>query len=280
MKTIVLTAFAGMAASALAQPIDGVPTIFLEAPTQNWGAPMNVAFDTANNQYYSGGGGFSSNSAMVYDAAGNLLQDASVPIDLRSFYYNPNTADLEAITFAAQGGGGNAGLHSIGLDGGGLYDGTTNIELGAVPGLIDSQTVPGYNAGADVLYSGAAGNSQVNVVSRASGSLNSSFNLDLSGGRANGTNTIGYDANEGWIIVADSNADQIHVFDTSGNFIGTSNIPQDIGGNWGFGYTNGQAFVFDNTRGGWQGYDIGAVPAPASLALLGLGGLVATRRRR
>lgn len=280
MKSVALIVVAGVAAGAFAQPMDGVPTIFLEAPAPNWGAPMNVAYHAGFNQYYSGGGGFPENSGYVYDSGGNLIQNGTLVVDLRALNYNSNTGNLEAVTFAAQGGGGNNGLHTIGLDGGGQYDGTSNIELGAMPGLFGNQTVPSYDPANDVFYSSESGNSAINVVSRATGNLNSSFNVDLSGGRANGTNTIGYDPDEGWIIVADAAADQVHVFDTSGTFIGTSNIPQDIGAAWGFGYTNGQVFVFDGARGGWQGYDIGAVPAPASLALLGLGGLVATRRRR
>ncbi len=258
MRKLVLIAAAGTAAIASAQPIDGVPTIFLDAPTQNWGAPMNVAYHPGFDQYYAGGGGFASNTGNVYDAAGNLLLDGTIVVDLRSLNYNPNTGDLEVATFAANGGGNNRGLLSIGLDGGGLYDGTANLELVSLPGLIDGQTVPGYDPANDVFYSGASGNSQVNVVRRSDGSLDSTFNLDLSGGRLNGTNTIGYDPDNDWIIVGDAANDQVHVFDTSGNFIGTSNIPGDIPATWGFGYTNGQVFAFDAALGGWQGFRIKA----------------------
>lgn len=280
MKKIVLIWATTVIASASAQPIDGVPTIFLEAPDPEWGAPMAVAYHPDFDQYYTGGGGLESNSAYVYDSAGNLLQHGAIDLDVRALYYNRNTHNLEAVTFVAQSGGKNAGLYSIGLDGDGRYDGKDNRELATLPGLFNWQTVPGYDPANDVFYSSTERESIVHVVDRADGELNSSFVLALNDDRINSTEAIGYDPNEQWIMVGDAIHDQVHVFDTSGSFIGTSNIPGEMPTTWGFAYANAQVFAYDHVRGGWQGYDIGAVPAPASLALLGLAGLVATRRRR
>ena len=267
------------ATSAQAGIIDGVRTIFLDAPQQNWGQPMNVAYDPNFGQYYSGGGGFTENSGFVYDSAGNLIQDSSVVVDLRAFYHNPNTGLLEAVTFDARGGGSNRGLRAIGLDGSGFYDGTSSPLLSSMPGLIDSQTMPAYNPNANVLYSASFG-SQMNVVDRANGNLLSTVALDLGGGRSNTSYALGYDPNEDWVIVADNNLDEVHVFDSAGAFLGSAAIDIDMTNPYGFGYANGQVFVWDAARVGWQGYTIGAVPAPGVLAILALGPIGLRRRRR
>ena len=257
MKKFGLVVATGLVAGATAQPIDGVRTIFLDSPTQNWGAPMNVAYHPGFDQYYTGGGGFGTNSGAVFDGAGNLVQDSDVVVDLRALNYNANTGELEAATYNAVNGGADYGLYSIGLDGSGHYDATSAELLASVPGLIDSQTMPAYNPDADVFYSGSNGNPNVNVADRSDGSFISSFSLDLNG-RNNSTYAVGYDPDNGWIIIADTGLDQLHVFDTSGNHLGSSNLDMDIAGGYGFGYTNGQAFVWDQSRTGWQGYRIKA----------------------
>lgn len=257
---VTVAALGGLAVSiASAQPLeDAKRTVFLQAAGTNWGQPMNVAWNPVNEVYYGGGGGFTPNDATVWDANGVELQFGDTVIDLRSWYWNSNINGLEAVSYDAQNGGrAQDAIWELEIDGDGLLTGGSTELLPNAPGLFDSQTMPAYSSSENVWYSSTNGGSNVNVVDRADGSLIRSFGLDMSG-RTNSSYGIGYDEDEGWVLIIDAVSDQVHAFDTDGNFIGSSNLDFDYTNLYGFGYANKQVFAWDAGRAGWQGYDIGA----------------------
>lgn len=243
---------------AQAQLHNGVRTVFLQSGGVNWGAPMNVAYDPNLNVYYTGGGGFPANDATVNDAGGNILSTVQVPADLRSWFYNPNTGNLELASYnAVNGDGVNYGLFNIGRDGSGYLTGTKSTILNSMPGLNGDQTMPAYDSVGNVLYSGTFPSTTVNKVDRATGSLLTTINL-TGGPGSNGTYSVGYDRDENWLMLFDSNGSRVMVYDgTSGAYIGSAATDVAVA-NYGFGYANKQVWVYDGSRRGWQGYDIGA----------------------
>ncbi len=242
---------------AQAQLHNGVRTVFLQSSGADWGAPMNVAWDPSRSLYYTGGGGYSSNTATVNDTSGSVLSGIPVPGDLRAWNYNPNTGNLEMVTYAAQSGGGDYGFFSVGRDGSGYLDGTKSLVLSSMPGLADSQTMPAFDPVANVLYSGSVGSNSVNKVDRTNGSLISTINCS-GGPGSNDTYSVGYDRDENWLMLFNNSSSSVMVFNgTSGAYIGSATT--DIAAFfYGFGYANKQVWVYDSSRNGWQGYDIGA----------------------
>lgn len=242
---------------AQAQPHNGVRTIFLPSGGQNWGAPMNVAYDPGRDLYYTGGGGFPSNDATVLDGSGNIVSTTPVPADLRSWFFNPNTGNLELVSYNAVGGGGDYGFFTCGRNGSGHLDGTKSLIFSSMSGLNGSQTMPAFDPVANVLYSGTTGSTTVNKVDRATGNLISTIAC-TGGPGGNGSYSVGYDGDEDWLMLFDSSGSRVMVFNgTSGAYIGSATVDVTYG-NYGFGYANKQVWVYDSSRGGWQGYDIGA----------------------
>ncbi len=84
-----------------------------------------------------------------------------------------------------------------------------------------------------------------------------------------------------------ANSVGVMIFDTSNNLLGSFNSGADAGGSSFFGFVSGTPIgrinVFD-AAGGAEGADNiqiwSRVPAPGSAAILGLGGVIAGRRRR
>lgn len=77
---------------------------------------------------------------------------------------------------------------------------------------------------------------------------------------------------------------EIMVFDTNNNLIGQMNVPGDAGGSSFAGVIStvpiGRLNLFSSGAEGMDDIQLWVVPAPASLSLLALGGMVALRRRR
>ncbi len=285
--------------SALAQvTATATRTIFLPRGTGTFSSPMNVAYHPSFDQYYASTGGSPSFQASVYDNTGAIVNNiATINIDVRAWNYNPNTGLMEVVTYNANAGGTGFGLIQAQLDGSGFYTGGTTELLAVMPGNINTQTMPAYDSGNNVFYSRSSGNT-VNVVSRTNGSLLNTFNLDTasaSSGTLN-SNALGFSEPDGWLIVIDTTNNTAVVFDTSGNYVGTSALDISTEATFGAGFANGQLFAWDDSRSGWQGYNIGgsgpgiavlepATPVPTlsayGIVLTALGLLlVATRRLR
>lgn len=277
-------AVAYLASTVTAQVLpNGVPTIYLERGAGSQ-TPMNIAYHPGFDYYYGSNGGNPGYPGWVWNSSGTRIQDlAAVNIDVRSWYYNPNTGQLEVLSYNAMGGGAQRGLIAPGVDGSGLLTGGTTTLMASVPGLISAQTMPAYDPNGDLFYSRDANNATVNVASRATGAFVSSFNLDLASAGVTGGDltdyAMGYDPAFNLLIVTDDPNNRALVFDTNGAYIGASALNVDVPSNYRVGYANGQLFVFDTLRNGWQGYTI-LVPGPGAAALLGLAGLAGRRRRR
>jgi len=239
-------------------------TIFL-ARSDTASSPMNVAYHPGFARYYASDPGFPSRSAFVFDSAGALLQRQSpVSIEARAWNYNANTRQLEVVSYDAKHGGVGWGLILPGVTDGGALTGDTSVLLASLPGLANEQTMPAYDAVANVLYSRAYG-STVNVVSRLDGALVSTINLDLAAAGNPGLTAfaLGYDAASQWLIVVSANPDnRAYVFELNGAYVGSSQLDIAVRVAYGMGYGNGQLFVNDDTRNGWQGYSIGNRPRP------------------
>jgi hypothetical protein len=258
----------------------------------------NVAYNPIFQQYYGGFLGITNgDEQFVWSSTGTLLQntnDGNVFFDSRSYYYNPNTAGIESVTYDAKTGSAffHLGLVGVGVDGAGLVTLTYPMILTSMPGLPDTQSSPAYDPGRNRFYAyDSAGT--VNVVSRVDGSLSSTIALDLAAaGNPTLQGGIGYDPLYDVLILVDSAKNKALVFGIGGNYLGASQLPVGLPISGYVGYTNGQLFEFDTNGQDWQGFQIlqgtdgdiaaPAVPEPGSLMLAGLGlaGLLASRVRR
>ena len=269
---------------------NGVHTIDLQ--TDGSGVtPMNVTYDPGQANYYSGRGGNETGPLYVWDTAGNQLQSFTpTGIDLRSLNFNANTGDIEAVTFAAQNGGGpfgTQGLVRMNRTAGGLFQNPNAQILASMPGLPGNQTMPAYNAATNQFYA-REGSATVNVVSRVNGSLAGTVNLDVAaaGNPQLVTYGLGYDSFFDVFVELDVSNNRAEVFDINGNFLGQSALAglANVDQSYGMGYANGQIFVYDGADNRWEGFRIfeAAAPEPDSIALLGLGlaGLGFGRRKK
>ncbi|MPV85657.1 hypothetical protein [Ostreibacterium oceani] len=256
-------------------PTNANRTIFLPQGPGSFGTPMNVTYHPGFDQYYASSGGFPSAQASVYDENGNIVNSiAPINIDVRSWNFNANSGLLEVVTFNAVSGGTGRGLIESQLDGSGFYTGGTSTLLPNMPGNDGQQTMPAYDSGNNVFYSRNTGNT-VNVVSRVDGSLSNTITLDTA---AAGIGTLssyslGFSEPDGWLIVLDSSNNTAVIFDLSGAYVGTSILDISVPFSYGMGFTNGQLFVWDASRNGWQGYGVG-VSEVASIPTMPWLGLV------
>lgn len=272
-----------------------VRTIFLDvSAVSGISVPCSVAYHPGFSRYYASGTGSPDRPSFSFGPGGGVPLQVTDPlnIDCRAWNYNSNTGQLEVVSFNAQSGGTDKGLILPGTDGSGNLTGGTTTLLASMPGLNGSQTSPGYNPGADVFYS-RAGSDTVNVVNRSDGSLNTTITLDFATAGVNSVPDDGtvYIPGDDLLGVVDSGDEAVVLFDLSGNYVTTLALDIDVVSNSRRpGYTNGQLFVWDGARDGWQGYQIaeqGNVTIPTLsqtgiiilVLVLGVFSIVVIRRR-
>lgn len=253
-----ITAFL-ISSGALAAPLNpAVRTIYLD-PNHNFSVASSVAYHPGFDQYYTSDTGNSSYPGFVFSNLGGAAVQTLTPlgIDARSWFYNANTAQLELSSYNACCTG--VGIVAPTVDAGGLLTGAHPVVLAApVSGLPSSQSAPSYNPTLDVLYARVSGDN-VNVVKRSDGTLDSTIVLDFAsaGGLSASGEVVVYISEENALGVLDTNADDLVVFDLSGAYLGRVNLDIDVtSASSRPGYTNGQLFVFDASRSGWQGYQV------------------------
>lgn len=249
--------------------------------------PMNVAWDPVTGQYYGGRGGSSSYSGRVWSSDGTVVQTLTpLNSDLRSFYYNPNTGNIEEVTFNAVATGTN-GFLTVGRDPSGLLTGAyTSIGV-SLTGLPSSQVSPAYDAERNLLYAFESGDT-VTVVDRATGLSTGTITLDLTSAGSPGLSlhSMGYDAiDDALISFTTSGGNRALAFSaTTGAYLASISLPGLVSPatSWGLGYANDQIFIFDSSIIAYRGYYLANIPEPGAAALLGTGlaALAAGRWRR
>jgi len=140
-----------------------------------------------------------------------------------------------------------------------MYDAAVNL-LGQMYLIIDSENLLGAGAGHMFVELDFADNTGHAYDLGVANALNQYVNLSLAADFTAGTLTGYFNGSALPDVGSLNGATDFHDFDL---FLGSTS-------------TSGGT----RARGGFDNYSISAVPAPASLALLGLGGLVAGRRRR
>jgi hypothetical protein len=268
--------------------LTATPTVTLSMSSVAGSTPMNIAWHPVYGQYYGGRGGNSSYGGIVWSTSGAVLQNlAPINTDLRSFFYNLNTGNLENVTYAAYGS--TSGYRAVLLNGSGLFTGNyTNVGV-TLSGLADSQVAPAYDAARNLLYAYASGNT-VTVVSPATGLAVNSITLDLTaaGSPVLPSDVIGYDAiNDALISYTTSGGARALAFNaTTGAFLASVTLPAltESPSNWRMGYANDQLFIYNGPIDSYQGFAIAAIPEPGTLSLLATGligfGLFWRRRSR
>lgn len=296
MSKVAMVLLMACATSANAVNILPVAVEGFSLPTNNSDTSQgSIAYHPLFDQYYGGDAGSTAGPGLVWSGTGTLLQSTAVSgVDFRAINYNPNTNSIEVVSFAALSTNVDAdrGLFTMGLDGAGLYNGVNVESLVEVPGLKDFETTPAYNPITDELYSAAfitAPSHQIRVVSRATGALTGTIDLDLlSAGVTNFDlvrTAIGFDLSNNVLIALDHVANRALVFDLSGSYLGASQLPaftQSVA--YGLGYANGRLFVLDTNDFEYRSFQIfggNAIPEPTTvtLGLIGMSGLLVRRRR-
>lgn len=238
--------------------ISATRTIFLDLDGNFVSVASPIAYHPGFDRYYGSNTGSTSVTAMVFGPSGGAPVSTVAPlnIDPRSWVYNANTAQLEVVSYSAVSG--PPGLILPGTDASGNLTGATTELLPDLPGLLGTQTAPAYDADADVFYS-RSGTNTVNIVNRSDGSLAGSVNLDFVAAGISSVPQDGIVHLPGFDLlgVVDQATDVVALFDTTGTFELAAQLDIDVnGGSRRSGFANGQLFVFDDVRQGWQGYTI------------------------
>lgn len=278
-----------LAGSAQAQFLTtGIESITLSLSGVEGSTPMNIAWHPGFQQYYGGRGGSSSYSGRVWNSSGAIAQTLTpINTDLRSFFYNSNTGNLENVTYAAYYSA--SGYRTVGLDANGLFTGSyTNFSV-TLSGLPSDQVAPAYDAARNLMYGFESG-STVKAVSPTTGLVVSTVTLDLTaaGSPTLPTHVIGYDPTYDALITytTTGGARALAFNPTTGAFVASISLPGTVPspGEWRMGYANHQLFVYDSGIDSFRGYQITAIPEPGTIALLGVGlamiGFTWHRRRR
>jgi len=247
----------------------------------------NVAYNPLFDRYYTSKIG-GNDPFYVFDGSGALVQTVSNINNLpsRAINYNANTGNLEAVTYNAKlNSSSTQGLFSLGLDASGNYDGSSVELLTQVPGIQNTQPIVAYDSVTNRLFSNDGAGGSINIIDRATGNLQSTIMLEVTGlGTVDIAGyAIGYDEANGVLVSYDRSGKRALVHDVLGNLLGSSLLPPGSNdpGSYSVGYANNTFFL--HSQGVWQGFQVleTAVPAPPAIMLfcLGLFGLVVGRRK-
>ena len=256
------------------------------------GQAMTVTWHTGFNQYYGIFGASVENPATVWDVSGTRLQTLSPSgfSSVYSIFYNANTNAVEMSFYNSQA----SGLYALGLDGSGLFTGARTKVITSLPGLPDKWAMPCYDGGRDRLYSRPFFGPQQDIwgTDRTTGAYVGTVSLDLATPAPVTlvSQVSAYDPLEDVFVNVDMSAGagaaRALVHEMNGAFVGAAALPGiTVQAGYGFGYANGQLFIYDQSQNAWQGFRVfgtDIIPEPISMIFFGTGlvGVLGYARRR
>lgn len=253
----------------------GIKIPLTQKPTSR---PMSVAFVPMYQRYYVADGGLgpvpgemdmasSRSKVHTFDVNGIYLSSAKPGYDNRSIYFNPNTKQLEVVTYnisSAAGFAPNTGVFSLDLSETGDIKETSKDIYAYNPAFGDAATMPSYNYESKVYYAKQERSNIVLIVDLKNRESIGKIALDL-----NAANVQSDDITEHFVAytgisgeelaVLDVDHKSVLIFDLSGRFIGKSALPSTIklrSQNHlnGLGYANGLMFVYHEPEGEFGTY--------------------------
>ena len=240
--------------------------------------PMTIAYMPTVKRYYIADGGLaalpgdpsgaaSRSEVHVYSEEGVRLHSAQPGYDNRSIYFNPNTRQLETITYNISSAAGfrpGMGIFALHVDDNGNLSGESSEITGSNPAFGDAGTMPSYDPVAKRYYAKQERSNKVWVVDLAKREKISEIALDLDAAGAK-FNSISdhYVAYTGFpgeeLAVLDIDREAVLVFDLKGKFVGKSVLPEHMklhaqNHYSGLGFTNGMMFVYQEREGEFGTY--------------------------
>lgn len=240
--------------------------------------PMTVAYVPYCSRYYIADGGLaptpgdldmpvSRSQIHVYDAHGEYLQSAMPGLDNRSIYFNPNTRQLESITYNISSGAGftpNTGIFALALTDNGDLQETSNEMSGHNPAFGDAATMPTYDPEGKRYFAKQERSNMVWIVELPKREKIGEVALDLAAAGVLqddiSDHYVAYTGIAGEeLVLLDVDHKAALVFDLKGKLVGKSQLPPTMklrAQNHfnGLGYANGMLFVYHEPEGEFGTY--------------------------
>lgn len=270
-----LVAHTELEAEILAQADVAIRIPLAAKPTTR---PMGVAYVPAYQRYYIADGGlgpvpgdqmasFSKSMVHAYDAEGKYLQSAQPGYDNRAIYFNPDTYQLEVITYNISSDAGfspNTGIFKLDLDDTGNLKSTSGDILGFNPAFGEASTMPSYQPGSRLYFAKQEHSNRVFIVAPDKRERIGEILLDLKAAGVQqdevSEHFVAYTGVTGEeLALLDIDHKAVLVFDLKGKYVGKSTLPATMklrSQNHlnGIGYTNGLFFVYHENEGEFGTY--------------------------
>jgi hypothetical protein len=245
--------------------------------------PQTIAYHPALMYYYVADGGLapmgseweapiSKSQVHAFDAEGKYINSAGPGYDNRSIYYNPNTGNIETITYnisSAVGFAPNTGLYTLEISETGKIKDTSKEVMQFHPPFGDAFTMPSYDAENDRYFAKQKRSNIVRIVSTKKEEPIGEIALDIASAGAKfddiADSFIAFTGAKGEeLALLDVDHKSILIFDLEGKFVGKSTLPEGIklrAKNYynGLGYANDMFFLYNESEGEfgtYQGYQV------------------------
>ncbi|NOT15425.1 MAG: hypothetical protein HOP21_07605 [Methylotenera sp.] len=240
--------------------------------------PMSVAYIESYKKYYIADGGLapmasefeaaiSKSEVHAYDDKGQYVNSAKPGYDNRSIYFNPNTKQLETVTYNVSSDVGfspNTGIYALDVSETGEIKNTSNEVIQFNPAFGHSGTMPTYDA-ANKRYFAKQGRSPlVFIVDPKVREKIGEIALDLAKAQVAHDDLsdlfVAYTGIKGEeLALLDVDHKAVLIFDISGQYVGKSELPKTLklranNHYTGLGYANNLFFVFHENEGEFGTY--------------------------
>jgi hypothetical protein len=270
-----MVAFQPLQAAIIADAEIGIKIPLVQKPSTR---PMTVAYIPGLKRYYIADGGLapmatefeaavSKSQVHAYDDTGKYVNSAKPGYDNRSIYYNPNSHQLETITYNVSSDVGfspNTGIYALDFSETGEIKNTSNEVAQFNPAFGDAATMPSYSAETNQYYAKQERGNKVWVVELKSREKVREIALDFTAaGVAHddiSDHFIAYSGIKGEeLVLLDIDHKAVLIFDLNGKYIGKSELPKDLklraqNHYSGAGYANDMLFVLHESEGEFGTY--------------------------